>query len=45
MIQVIRIQLIRALPWLILAMTIVLVACNNPGSGGSVGGGGSGPAY
>jgi predicted small secreted protein len=35
----IRAQLHRALPWLILAMTVVLAACNNGGSGGS------GPAY
>jgi hypothetical protein len=34
-----RAQLYRALPWLILAMTVVLAACNSPGSGGS------GPAY
>ena len=35
----IRTQLHRAWPWLILAMTLVLAACNGPGSGGS------GPAY
>jgi predicted small secreted protein len=35
----IQAHLYRALPWLILAMTVILAACNNGGAGGT------GPGY